>query len=115
MSKQKLMPSDIEKDVHRIIAKAKKGKGPKPHWLTAYQILARLDAKTRQQLITERGRAGKGSGSHFAAASVVMAACRRLARRKLVEIDYLDAVGARFLIGGASVEPGNKVCGIYRV
>lgn len=112
----RLMPSDIIDDVYRIIVSAKKGKGKYPNWLTAYQILARLDPNTRQRLEKERCPAGKGGGYHYGAASVVMSACKRLANEDppRVEISYLDTKGLRLIIDNRAVAPSDSVCGLYR-
>ena len=109
-----LMPSDILAEVYRVIASASTGKGSEPNWITAYQVLARLDANTQQQLEQERGPAGSGAGHYYGAASVVADACEMLANRGQVEISYLDARGLRMPYRGRDVEPGNPVCGIYR-
>jgi hypothetical protein len=105
-------PSDIVDDVRHVLLSAARGKGTTPNYLTAYQILARLPAELRARLIAERGRGGRGEGTHFAATGVVMHALRSMDD---VDVVYLDTGGLQLIIDGEAVEAGNRVCGLYRV
>lgn len=57
-----IRPSEIIDDVRTVLKSAAKGKGSKPNFLTAYQILDRLPDPLRTQLIAERGTRRKGTG-----------------------------------------------------
>jgi hypothetical protein len=107
-----LRPTDIVDDVRQVLLSAARGKGTTPNFLTAYQILARLPAGVRARLVAERGRGGRGEGTHFAATGVVMHALRSMDD---VDVVYLDTGGLQLLIDGEPVEAGNRVCGLYRV
>lgn len=93
----------------------RRGQGTAPNYLTAYQILARLPGDLRAVLIAERGRGGRGHGTHYAAPSIVMTALRSLTRLGEVEVAYLDTGGLQLLIDDERVGAGNRVCGLYRI
>src|SRR4051794_26669912 len=112
MTVSHLMPSDIVDDVKLVLAGARRGKGERPNFLTAYQILNRLPESVRAILVSERSSGGTGAGVHFAAPSVVSKAARLIPG---VEIEYLDSVGLSAVIGTATVTPSNEVCGLYRL
>lgn len=107
-----LTRADIAADVRRVLQRASKGKGSRPQWLTAYQILDRLPQ--RELLVDERGMPGKDAGAHQAAASVVADAIRYELKDE-VEVTYFDNVGVLFEIDGVPVRAGFPVCGIYRI
>ena len=114
----KLMPTDIVEEVEEILNNAARGKGPDHWFLTAYQILNRLRRPTRDRLILERKRGGKGGGVYFGAASVVAKAVLMIKKRKpqRVDIGYLDTRG--LIISDSKsrhpVVPSFQLCGIYR-
>ena len=112
---RKMMPTDIKNDVLDVLRTTSRGKGRRPTYLTAYQILARLPAAIRRRLIAERGRAGAGAKQHYAAASVVAKAGTLLRKSHTVEIVYWDTRGSEFSIKGQiSARPSFPVCGLYR-
>lgn len=114
MARMLLKPSDIVEEVNLVLVAATLGKGESPHYLTAYQILARLNESRRLQ--RERGIPGAGAGVHYSAASVVDQACQMLARKGVAEIDYIVTEGLSFDVeGNPPVRAGNVVCGIYRI
>lgn len=94
-----------------ILARASRGKGPRPHYLTAYQILLRLPDAVRQALIAEYGEPGRGAGKNFTAVSRVAQVARDVA-----EYDYMDARGLSFEFdeGEEGIEAGFPVIGLYR-
>lgn len=111
----KLLPTDIVDDVLLVLQAATPGKGEYPQYLTAYQILGRLNT-IRDRLLAERPDPGAGSGFHYSAASVVEQACQMLQRRGFVEVDYIATEGLWFDVHGHdAVRAGNQVCGIYRI
>ena len=109
-----LMPSDIVDEVESVLLAAAPGKGEHPHFMTAYQILARMNEVRRLQ--RERGVPGARSGVHYSAASVVEQACQMLSRKGIVETEYLVTAGLSFdVTDHPPVRAGNAICGIYRV
>lgn len=110
-----LMPGDIVDDVRRVFQGLPTGKAPhNRHWINAYAILARLPPTLRQQLVAERGLPGKGSGNHYAAASLVADACEKLGRSGEVEVEFMVADDATYAVDGQTYRPGYELCGIYR-
>lgn len=105
---------NIVEEVRSILRSAATGKGTAPTYLTAYQILDRLPPELREQLITERGRGGRGEGHKYAAPSVVMEALKYLQRANEIDVSYIDTDGLRMLIDDEPVVAGNRVCAIYR-
>lgn len=105
-----LSPADIVGEVRAVLATAHRGKGDHPNYLTAFQILDRLPAVTRERLIRERGAGGAGTGV-FAAPSVVS----RAARMAGAEVAYLDSVGLSVQVAGQAVTPSYEVCAVYRL
>jgi hypothetical protein len=116
---QKLFPRHIKDEVLDALARARRGKGPRPQFVTAYQILSQLRPVTVQRnLATHYGSSGRRAGHYFGAASCVAHAClaiqkedRRTGRQR-IEISYLDTRGLK--IGSGQTIPGYTVCGIYR-
>jgi hypothetical protein len=106
------MPSDIVDEVRSVLLAAKSGKGHRPNFLTAFQILDRLPEATRSRLISERTGGGEGAGVVFAAPSVVSHAARLIPG---VVVEYLDCVGLAAQVAGHSVSPSFEVCGLYRL
>ena len=109
-----LEAGDIAGDVRQVLAAANAGKGEAPPFLTAYQILERLPATTRDRALAERGMPGAGAGVHYSAASLVKDAILHHLRTE-VEIACLDNTGAAFEIEGRLVRGGYPVCGLYRL
>lgn len=110
-----IMPSDITADVLAVLRNAKHGKGGRPHYMTAYQVLNELPVQLRDQIISERGMPGAGSGYPYRAAQVVSDAAEVLERQKLVEIEYMDSTRVTFEVQGQAIEAGYEVCGLYRL
>lgn len=109
-----IKPSDIVDEVESVLASAAHGSGEYPHFMTAYQILASMNEV--RQLQRERGVPGAGAGVHYSAASVIEQACQMLARKGIVEIDYLVTAGLSFDVAGhPPTRAGNAVCGLYRM
>jgi hypothetical protein len=106
----RLGPADIVDEVRAVLAAARYGKGNRPNYLTAFQILNRLPPATRDRLIRERGEGGAGTGE-YAAPSVVS----RAARMAGAEVEYLDSVGLSMQVAGHAVAPTYEVCGVYRL
>jgi len=109
-----LVPSDIQvqRGVRKALRAAAKRKG-KATFLTAYQLLAMLDAPLRQRLIQER-RATGGQGARVEyAASLVMTHAARILRP--IIIDYLDGHGLFVEIDGQSVRVSGAHCAVFRV
>lgn len=107
-----LMPSDIKAQVREVLESARKGKGDRPNYLTAFQILQRLPETLKSRLIEERGIGGKGSGQSYAAPSVVSDAAELIPD---VEIDYIDSGGLAITVADTAVLPSYEVCGLYRI
>lgn len=107
-----IMPTDIVEDVQTVLQNAHRGKGDRPNFLTAYQILDRLPARLRDQLIAERGLGGQGTGVAYAAPSVVSDAAELVPGRV---IEYMDSVGITVEIAGQRRTPANQVTGLYRL
>ena len=107
-----LMPKDIVDDVRRVLLDARRGKGARPNFLTALQILDRLPKEIRSRLISERSGGGEGAGKPFAAPSLVSHAARLIPG---VEVEYMDSVGLSVKVAGEPIAPSYEVCGLYRI
>lgn len=107
-----MKPSEICQDVETVLRKASKGKGTEPQFLTAYQILDRLPQAIRDRLVNERTLGGRGAGVRYSAASVVSDAAEDV---KGVQIAYVDTKGLLLEVAGQQVNPGNRLCGMYRL
>lgn len=107
-----IMPKQIVNDVVAILTQAKQGKGTQPCFLSSFQILERLPTATRDQIILERGMAGSGTGSHYAAATLVAQACEMVPGR---DETYVDTKGMTFEVAGKSINPGYEICKFYRL
>ena len=107
-----LMPRDIADEVRAVLRSAHVGKGTERRFLTAYQILERLPAPLRDEVIADRGLPGKGGGSNYSAASLIADAAESLHG---VETAFLDCGGITFSVGKHEVVPGYPLCGLYRI
>jgi hypothetical protein len=107
-----VMPSEIVNEVRAVLAAAAPGKGTQPSFLTAYQILERLDVALRTRLIQERTHGGKGAGVGYSAPSVVADAAQMVPG---VVVGFLDTAGLGISVDGQPVKPSYSVCGIYRL
>ena len=108
----KLMPTDIKEDVKRVLEGIPANAGVNP-FVTAYQILERLPQNIKDQLISERGPAGKGGGYYYSTASVVSDAAEMLDD---IEIMALATTNLQIFINNESViQAGNQNVGLYRL
>jgi hypothetical protein len=103
-------------EIEAVLRKAARGRGTRPRYLTAYQILARLNAQTRTALINRYAPPGKNAKRHFSAASLVARVADRGVRAKRFERAYLDTRDLYFEVRGVpyGVIAGYPVCGLYR-
>jgi hypothetical protein len=114
-----LMPTDITGSVRRVLTALRNRHGEDAVFLTAYQILELLPARTKQRLIRERGVGGTGggkrsgeAGSPYAATKVVSDAAKCLPG---VEITYLETRTLQLSINGSPVVPSPKRCALFRL
>lgn len=84
--------ADLIDDIRVVLREAAKGKGPEPHFVTAYQILDRLPVQRRDELVATYGGFGRGAGTNFGAASALADALKNMGD---VETSYLDTRGSR--------------------
>lgn len=86
---------DLMDEALEILRRCAKGKGSSSayHFLTAYQILERLEAGSRDRLIEAYGKPGKGGGKHFGAARAISRMMQNWEKKGWVEICYMDSVG----------------------
>jgi len=112
---QRVLPRHMLVEVTDVLARAAVGRGRQPRYMTAYQILQRLDPPLRVQLIRQYGTSGKGAGHYYGAATSVAKSAQMLEKRGAVRIDYIDTHGIEVGRKGRTVEPGYSVCGIYRL
>jgi len=84
--------------------------------LSAYQILDRLPAEIRSQVIAERGMPGSGAGKAFTAASLVsMAAAQVVPSLEPPHRIYVDCRGLTFSVAGSPVVAGHEAIAFYRL
>jgi hypothetical protein len=106
-----LMPSPILGDVRSVLLNAGTGKGANRTGMTSYQILEALPQPVRDQLITERGRPGRGCGRRYSAASVVAQAARKLGATATFD----DTRSTSCEVAGANVASGHEVSARFRL
>lgn len=118
-SNQKLYPRHIGDEVLGVLGQAARGKGPRPQFVTAYQVLQRLPVAVRQNLEHHYGPSGRNARRYFGAASCVAHAFLTVWKRDLrsgsrprIEIGYLDTRDLQ--IGPGPIIPSYSVCGLYR-
>ena len=102
----------IAEAIRTELSNAARGKGTRPHFLTAYQLLDRFPPELQKELIDAYGAPGQGAGKHYTAASRVAGVVRDLPD---VEVEYLDARGLLFDQEEDEVRSGYPVIGIYRM
>ncbi|MFI5298906.1 MAG: hypothetical protein ACHREM_12480 [Polyangiales bacterium] len=104
-----------------ILREAASGRGPDPHYVTSYQVIARLPPRVRDELIRREGDSGAGVGWYSSAAAVVGGL---LAERQSIDVDFewFDARDARFRrekgapdIMENLLKAGSDVIGLYRI
>ncbi|HEY1693405.1 MAG TPA: hypothetical protein VGG39_14660 [Polyangiaceae bacterium] len=100
-------------EIRNVLRGASAGKGAAPHYVTTYQVIARLPKSMREALIAEHGKVGAGAGSWTSAATYVASLLKNMSG---VEYDYFDTRDTKFCLD-ESDEPraGNPVCGIWRL
>jgi len=109
-----LAPTQGAREVLTVLRDAARGKkGSRPHYVTAYQILARLQPALRRRIERERTPGGRGNRHHYSAATLIGQAAKALGRD--VETACVDTEGLRILAGGRCVQPGYRVCNLYRL
>lgn len=102
----KVTPKMLKEEVRNILENAGAG------FLTAYDIVARLPQDTRQVLMSDRSRPGKGSGEYYSAASVVSQSAQLIG----AEVDWLHGKDHKYFCGeGDYVEGGNEKVALYRI
>jgi hypothetical protein len=93
--------------VLNVLKEARSNK--KHHFLSAYQILERLEESKRKKLIDEFGAGGRGAGLETAAGMISQVLTNEIHDRDEVAYVYLDARDVKFHLDGGDVEPGNRV------
>ena len=112
----RILPKHMLTEVEDVLAHAARGKGRRiPRFMTAYQILERLDQPLRGRLERQYGSSGKGAHHYFGAATSVAKAAVMLEKQGKIRIEYIDTSGIEAGRRGKTVEPGYSVCGIYQV
>jgi hypothetical protein len=109
----KLSAAEIVDEVRSVLLNAARGKGTAPNYLTAYQILNRLEAARQDRLVREYGIGGRGHGSRSAATVVVKNALKRLGKE--IDVVFLDTKDVELRVRGKIVFAGNRVCALYRI
>jgi hypothetical protein len=108
----------IEELVLHILMNAETGKGTRPKKLTAYQIATQLPTYLVESFVEARQFGGRGVRLRGVVQPLTMRvanACKALARKGLVSIDYLDTHLLRIeVLPGVFVEPSFEVCGLYQ-
>ena len=111
----KISAEEILDQVRVIVSSAYRGKRSTPAWVTAYNVLNRLDGKVYTRLVDDHGEPGQGAGSHHSAAQVVKQALLMLAKNDEVIVDYIDAGNENWYeVHGTKIKPGNVTVGIYK-
>jgi hypothetical protein len=104
-----LSPADIRSAVRTVLEKAETA-------LTSYEILGRLPAPLRDQLIAERGLPGAGSSKNYSAASLVTQAVEKLLPTKEPPYRvYANFSGKTFTVAGQTVTPSGSAIATYRL
>ncbi len=105
----KLTTEDIADAVAAVLRDAGSGTEYDRCYLTAYQILDRLPADLRDQLIAERGEPGASSGNNYSAAIHVGHAAVRAGASTM----DLDIRGLTFTVGDRTLSGGHPVIRLY--
>jgi len=107
------MADDLVEAIRDVLAKAARGKGTDPQFLTSYQVLNRLPRDLRDELIRTRGLPGKGTKRQHTAVGVVATTLESIVGAD-VEKAYFDSKGAWFDVGDECVRAGFGLCALYR-
>ncbi|MCK4936299.1 MAG: hypothetical protein KAR84_05545 [Elusimicrobiales bacterium] len=114
----KMKPSEILNAVYNVLEEIKKKYSDIHPFVTAYQILEDLHIDVRGQLMKERGRAGKGSGVYYSAASVVTQAAAMLVKRGRVDMATINTTHLKVTTPYDEINEiiaGNPNVAIYRL
>lgn len=82
----------VIEEVRNVLGHAAAGKGPGPHYVTTYQVIARLPKPIRAALIAEHGKVGAGAGDWTSAATYVASLLKNMSD---VEYEYFDTRGVK--------------------
>lgn len=111
----KITAEEILDQVRIIVSTAYRGKRQTPAWVTAYNVLNRINSASYTRLVADHGESGKGAGSHHSSAQVVKQALLMLAKNEEVIVDYIDASNENWYdVHGTKIQPGNVTVGIYK-
>jgi hypothetical protein len=102
----------VIEEVRNVLGRAAAGKGPAPHYVTTYQVIARLPKPMRAALVAEHGKVGAGAGDWTSAATYVATLLRNMSG---VEYDYFDTRGVKFCLDDDEPKAGNDVIGLWRL
>ena len=103
-----LSPSDIRPAVEAVLIAADRS-------LTTYEILNRLPDNLLQQIISERGMPGLGSGNSYSAASLVTDSVEGLLPSLEAPYRVYKQGQAVFTVAGQEIRPGNSAIALYRL
>jgi hypothetical protein len=105
-------------EIRAVLKRANKGRGMRPKFIAAYQILDRLKRQRREELIRRYARPGQGAQKHFSAASIVARVADKGVRDGEFESAYVDTRSLFFAVRGVLTSPvkaGYGVCRLYRL
>jgi hypothetical protein len=110
---------ELRQSVIAVLKQAAHGKMTSPAWVTAHQVLFRINDQLRSNLLREHGSYGGRDSDTERGRGAVSAVARTLALLRddgLVEAGTLDIhQDASFAVGeGVWVQPGVVSCGIFR-
>ena len=108
----RIMPDEIRESVRSILKNSREQKQSLNPFLTAYQILDRVNKLLQARLIRERGIPGKESGNRYSAATLVSNAARMI---EGVEVAYLDVSDIQVECAGKAITAGNPHLALYRL
>jgi hypothetical protein len=105
-------------EIRLVLENASRGRGSRPKFIAAYQILDRLKPMRRQELIRRYAKPGRGAKRHFSAASIVATVADRGVRDGRFERVYVDTRNLYFGVKDVAESPiaaGYGVCRLYRL
>lgn len=103
-----LSPSDIRPAVEAVLIAADRS-------LTTYEILNSLPDNLLQQIISERGMPGLGSGNSYSAASLISDSVEGLLPSLEPPYRVYEHRQAVFTVAGQEIHPGNSAIAFYRL
>lgn len=98
--------------IRTVLQQAAMGRDDKRSFMTAYQVLDRLE--NRKQVLEEFVAGGRGAGTDNTAANYIAHVLANHLGDE-VEVAYLDAKGVRFSVADDLLPPGNRVPNLYRL